>query len=259
MAQEKQDTGTLGKAVQLIDLVSRCDEPVRFTDLLKMTGQPRGSLHRQLRHLLAEGLLDQNKDGAFSPGLRLLAFASRAWARSSVRQLAERHMLALHEATGETVHLGMLRGTEIIYLDKLESKQAVRMHSQVGNTSPVYCTGIGKAALSCLSESELHSRLDQLMINKFTPHTLVDKSSLKRQLEAAKQEGCAFDLEEHQVGIRCVAAPIHVPDQDFLGGISVTAPAFRTDLEQLSLWAPAVKEAAQDIVADILSGLGPSR
>lgn len=259
MAEEKLETGTLGKAVQLLDLVSRSDAPVRFTDLLKMTGQPRGSLHRQLRHLLAEGLLDQNGDGAFMPGLRLLSFASRAWAKNSIRQLAERHMLALHEATKETVHLGMLRGTEVIYLNKLESTQVVRMHSQIGNASPVYCTGIGKAALSCLTENERDVRIRQLEMASFTSHTLTCPRQLQEQINKVVEEGHAFDLEEHQAGICCVAAPIHAPDQNFLGGISVTAPSFRADLKQLSLWSGLVKTAAKNISADILSGLGPLR
>jgi hypothetical protein len=130
------ETGTLGKAVALLDLVARADNPPRFTDLLKLTGQPRGSLHRQLRHLVLEGLIDLSPDGGYTPGLRLLQFASRAWARNSFRLVAEPHLTHLHEMTGETVHLGVLRDCEIVYLDKIESRQAVRMHSQVVSERP---------------------------------------------------------------------------------------------------------------------------
>lgn len=243
--------------MQLLDLVARADTPLRFTDLLKLTGQPRGSLHRQLRHLLAEGLLDLAPDGCYQPGLRLLTFASRAWARNSVRLLAEPHMVALHEATGETVHFGVLRGAEIVYLDKLESRQTVRMHSQVGNASPVYCTGIGKAALSCLSEDQLSELVGTLSMHQFTPHTLPDRTALLSQVKEIRREGYAFDLEEHQAGIRCVAAPIHVAEHDFIGGISVTAPAFRADMAQLLNWIVPVRSIAEKIAVAILYGRGP--
>lgn len=252
-----EETGTLGKAVQLLDLVARADSPLRFTDLLNLTGQPRGSLHRQLRHLLAEGLLDLSPDGCYQPGLRLLTFASRAWARNSIRLLAEPHMMALHDATGETVHFGVLRGSEIVYLDKLESRQAVRMHSLVGNASPVYCTGIGKAALSCLSDADLKERVANLTMHKFTPQTLVGTDALLVQVQEIRAQGHAFDLEEHQPGIRCVAAPIHVPEHGFIGGISVTAPAFRADMEQLLKWIAPVCSTATTIAVSILYGHAP--
>ncbi len=250
-------TGTLGKAIALLDLVARSDVPLRFSDVLRLTGQPRGSLHRQLRHLVVEGLLDLSADGAYVPGLRLLAFASRAWARNSARQLAEPHIRRLHERVGETVHFGELRGHKIVYLDKLESRQAVRMYSQVGNASPVHCTGIGKAALSCLDSVPLRTLLDQLVLEAFTPHTLTELVSLEAEIDDVRRRGISFDMEEHQPGIRCVAAPVASRAQGFIGGLSITAPAFRADIEQLNDWAPLLAAAASAIASDMDRGLSP--
>jgi IclR family transcriptional regulator, acetate operon repressor len=253
------ETGTLGKAVALLDLVARADNPPRFTDLLKLTGQPRGSLHRQLRHLVLEGLIDLSPDGGYTPGLRLLQFASRAWARNSFRLVAEPHLTHLHEMTGETVHLGVLRDCEIVYLDKIESRQAVRMHSQVGNSAPAYCTGVGKAALSCLDDADLHARCARMAFHAYTPGTLGCAQDLMDDIANIRARGFAFDLEEHQPGIRCVAAAIHAPAAGILGGVSVTAPAFRAGSEQLDAWAEPVCRAARAIVADIAGRLGPRR
>ena len=253
------ETGTLGKAVALLDLVARAENPPRFTDLLKLTGQPRGSLHRQLRHLVLEGLIDLSPDGAYTPGLRLLQFASRAWARNSFRLVAEPHLTRLHETTGETVHLGVLRDCEIVYLDKIESRQAVRMHSQVGNSAPAYCTGVGKAALACLVDEALQTLTVRMSFNPYTQATLADAGALVREIGEIRQRGFAFDLEEHQPAIRCVAAAIHAPEANILGGISVTAPAFRAGPEQLEAWAAPVCAAARLIVADVARRLGPRR
>ncbi|WP_083637368.1 IclR family transcriptional regulator [Pararhizobium arenae] len=252
-------TGTLGKALALLDLVVASDRPLRFTDILALSPQPRGTLHRQLSHLVEEGLLSLRADLTYEPGLRLLKFAARAWSGNQFRVIAEPYLHRLHEEAGETVHLGVLRGQEVIYLDKVESRQTVRMQSQIGNASPVYCTGLGKAALSALPVEVLEETIAGLSFQKFTAHTLTDGQSLKRDLDEARRVGHAFDREEHEAEIRCVAAPIHAPGLSFVGGISVTGPAYRVTMAQLENWAPAVRRIAAGISEEAALKLGPGR
>lgn len=252
-------TGTLGKVLALLDIVVTSERPLRFTDILAIAGQPRGTLHRQLSHLVEEGLLSLRADLTYEPGLRLLKFASRAWSGNQFRAIAEPYLHRLHEATGETVHLGIIRGIEVIYLDKVESRQTVRMQSQIGNASPVYCTGLGKAALSVLPEAQIDETIDRLVFRRFTPHTHADAASLKHDLEEARRDGYTFDREEHEAEIRCVAAPIHAPGLSFVGGVSVTGPAYRVTMEQLVGWAPFVRRIAAEISEEAALRLGPGR
>lgn len=253
------NTGTLGKAIAVLELVALSDRPMRFTEILERAGQPRGTLHRQLSHLLEEGLLDLNADHCYEPGLRLLKLASSAWARSDLRRLAAPHLQTLHELTGETVHLGVLKGAEIIYLDKVESRQAVRMASQIGKASPAYCTGVGKAALSVLPEPHLADLLRDAPFRRFTAQTITSLGALRVELEAIRTAGYAFDREEHEPGIRCVAAAIADPALSFVGGVSVTGPAYRVGEEVLQAWAPLVQRVAATITEEIAARLGPSR
>lgn len=257
-AAEGRETGTLGKLMTLLDLVTHADGPMRFTDILAIAQQPRGTLHRQLVHLAEEGLLEIDDDGRYLPGLRLLDLAARSWARNEFRLIAEPHLNALQQLTGETVHLGVLRGTSIIYLDKVEGQQPVRMYSQIGNASPIYCTGVGKAALSILPGERLKATLTGLDFQKFTAHTHTAET-LVAELGEIRKAGCAFDREEHEVGIRCVAAPIWSENLSFIGGISVTGPAYRLTMERLELWAASVREAAESIMNGMRIGLGPRR
>ena len=164
----------------VLEIVAASDEPMRFTDILRRSDQPRGTLHRQLSNLIEEGLLAVNRDHSYSLGIRLLKFASKAWAGNEFRTIAEPHLRRLHEQTGETVHLGVLRGLDVIYLDKVESRQAVRMYSQIGNASPVYCTGVGKAALSCLPQAELDRLLPRIVFHRYTEHTLMSSRRCRR-------------------------------------------------------------------------------
>jgi DNA-binding IclR family transcriptional regulator len=255
---DKRETGTLGKLMQLLDIVTHADAPMRFTDILAAANQPRGTLHRQLGHLTEEGLLEIDAEGRYAPGLRLLELASRSWARNEFRLIAEPHLSALQQLTGETVHLGVLRGASVIYLDKVEGRQPVRMYSQIGNASPVYCTGVGKAALSVLPDDRLASLISGVSFQRFTDNTHT-KDSLLGEIEEIRKSGNAFDREEHEVGIRCVAAPVHSDDLSFVGGISVTGPAYRLTFDRLDEWAVAVRQAAENIMGGMRIGLGPRR
>lgn len=251
------DTGTLGKAMSVLEAVATSPHPLRFTDLLDRLSQPRGTLHRQISNLMAEGLLTQRGDFYYELGPRLLKLASRAWSGNQFRQIAEPHLTALHQATGETVHLGVLADSEIVYLDKVESRSAVRMHSQIGKASPVYCTGVGKAALSRLPEQRLMQIARSIVFHRFTPATLTDAAALSAEIAIIRRDGLAFDREEHEAGISCVAAPISSPDGSLVAGISVTAPSYRVDMRQLEAWGPLVRRTADSISADITMRMGP--
>lgn len=258
-ARRVRETGTLGKLMALLDLVALADYPMRFTDILSLSDQPRGTLHRQLSHLVEEGLLEIDRDGRYLPGIRLLSLASRSWARNEFRTIAEPHLRLLQERTGETVHLGVLRGIEVIYLDKVEGRQSVRMYSQIGNASPAYCTGVGKAALSVLDDATIEASHAGLQFHAYTEHTHRGVADLLADIAAIRVRGYAFDREEHESGICCVAAPIRSDDGNMLAGVSVTGPAYRVTPEKLEEWAPLVRVAAASIMQDMHSRLGPKR
>jgi len=256
-SRTRADTGTLGKAISVLDIVASADEPMRFTDILAVSDQPRGTLHRQLSNLVEEGLLSLGRDHSYSVGIRLLKFAAKAWAGNRFRVIAEPHLRALHDHTGETVHLGVLRGNEVIYLDKVESRQAVRMYSQIGNASPVYCTGVGKAAMSALPDAELRDLVSTIKFRRFTDSTLTTPQALLNEIDEIRETGNAYDREEHEPGIRCVAAAIYSADRSFVGGVSVTGPAYRISAEALEGWAGLVRDAAGAIMDDMGARLGP--
>ncbi len=250
-------TGTLGKAVSLLELIALAEKPMRFTDVVEACGQPRGTVHRQLAHLVAEGLVDHVADQTYVVGLRLLQLAAKAWSSNDLRSVAAPHLAALQEATQESVHLAVLNGGQVTYLDKMEGKHTLRMHSQVGKTSPAYCTGVGKAALSMLSPDDLAALAAELDFHRFTQNTIVTPQMLGQDVAAIRSNGYGFDLQEHEIGIHCVAAPVMAPGRNFLAAISVTGPAYRVDVEQLRKWGPLVRETADQISAELACRLSP--
>ena len=256
-SRRKPESGTLGKALDVLDVIALSEKPPRFTDLLGQIDQPRGTLHRQISNLVAEGLVAVNPDHSYVPGLRLLKLAARAWSGNTFRLLAEPHIRQLHEATGETVHLGLMSGLEVIYLDKIESKQTVRMHSQVGNASPLYCTGVGKAMLALLPEEECAARAAQFDYVRHTETTLHTPELLLGEMEEIRKTGISHDREEHEPGICCVAAGLGGPDSGIIAGVSVTGPSFRISEQEKNRWQALVLEAARAIESDMEARLGP--
>jgi DNA-binding IclR family transcriptional regulator len=251
------ETGTLGKAIALLDIIARSEAPMRFTDILAVAHQPRGTLHRQLTHMVQERLLEVDREGRYGVGMRLLTFAARSWAGNDLRRVAEPHLALLHEKTGETVHLGVLHDLQVIYLDKVEGRQSVRMYSHIGNAAPAYATGVGKAALSTLDDPSLQAIAARMQFIAFTAHTHRSAASLLTDIEYIRARGYAFDREEHEDGICCVAAAIPPVGSQAPSGISVTGPAYRVTPEKLLGWAPSVRIAAASIAADLAVRLGP--
>ncbi|MEM1366089.1 MAG: IclR family transcriptional regulator [Pseudomonadota bacterium] len=252
-------TGTLGKAISVLDIIASTDQPLRFKDLLAVSTQPRGTLHRQLTNLIDEGLLEVAPDHSYRLGIRLLRFAVQAWDGNDLRNVAAPHIEQLHQATGETVHLGILQDIEVVYLDKVDARQSVRMHSQIGKASPSYCTGVGKAALSALPAAEASERIARMSFHPHTASTFVTAESLEREVDDIRRSGISFDREEHEPGIHCVAAAVSAHDGNTVGGISVTAPSYRVPMGRLAGWSDLVSKTAQAITKDLSLRMGPRR
>jgi IclR family transcriptional regulator, acetate operon repressor len=252
-----RETGTLGKAMDVLELIASSPTPLRFTDLLALSDQPRGTLHRQVMNLIEEDLLSIGRDQTYELGLRLMRFAAKSWSRNRFREIAEPIIRKLHEATGETVHLGVLSGSEVIYLDKVESRQSVRMYSQIGNASPTYCTGVGKCALSTLDDAKVRALLAKVNFKRHTPTTLVDMNALIAELHEIRRDGIGFDREEHEPGIHCVAAPVMSRDGALAAGLSVTAPSFRVSMQQLKEWSGLVRDIARELSDAVDARLSP--
>ena len=131
------------------------------------------------------------------------------------------------------------------------------MHSQVGNTSPVYCTGIGKAMLAKLDHKLCQEKAERIRYHRHTKNTLYTSEMLIADIEQIRLTGISHDREEHETGICCVAAGIISPDNEAVYGVSVTAPTFRLSIQETERWQMLVKQAAEAIESNLAARLGP--
>ncbi|AEF56072.1 IclR family transcriptional regulator [Marinomonas posidonica] len=246
---EKKTAGSsLSKALNMLNHVCTSPVPLRFAELVDLSELPKATAHRQLNTLLEHGLVrfDEHKQ-AYYPGYGLLALAHRTWANLDIRDVAASPMRDLWSSTQETIHLAVLDGAEVIYIDKLESPKSLRLYSAVGKKGPVYCTGVGKAMLAFLPPKKQQQVICEQAFIRHTEHTLTTPKALQDNLQQIKDTGISLDLEEHEIGIKCAAAPIFNSRHEVVAAISVTAPAFRTHDDIYEEMKGAVKLAAEVI------------
>ncbi|MDZ4094574.1 MAG: IclR family transcriptional regulator [Paracoccaceae bacterium] len=260
MRADGQGDGTVGKALDVLDMVAQAGRPLRFTELLADAAYPKATLYRLLQTLTHQGMLAYDPDRqCYFLGVRLVRLAHAAWAQSSLAPIARPWLDKLSSDTGETIHLAQLDVGQVLYVDKRNAATPVEMFAQAGKVGPAYCTGVGKAMLAHLPADQLEQALLRQSFHRFTAHTLTTAEALKAELEVIRQRGFAFDDEEHEPGIICVALPVLTRSGRAIGALSVTSTTARNSLDTLSGLAPKIRETAALIAAEAESWRFPEQ
>ncbi len=251
MGDEGPGDGTVGKALDVLDMVAMAGRPVRFTELLSQSPYPKATLYRFLQTLTNQGMLAYDPDRqAYALGVRLVRLAHDAWAQSSLAPIARPWIDALSGEVGETIHLAQMDQAQVLYVDKRNATRAVEMFSQAGKVGPAYCTGVGKAMLAFLPAAEPDRAISRQSFNRLTPKNNFTSNSLFAELQVIRKRGFAFDNEEHEPGIICIALPILTQTGRVMGALSVTSTIARSSLEALEMLAPRITETANEIAKE---------
>lgn len=260
MGAEGHADGTVGKALDVLDMVARHGRPVRFSDLLTQSEYPKATLYRLLQTLTHQGMLVLDPDqGTYALGVRLVRLAHAAWAQSSLAPIARPYLDELARLTGETIHLAQMDMGQVLYVDKRNAARPVEMFAQAGKVGPAYCTGVGKAMLAWLGREALDQALARQSFHRHTAHTLDSRDKLLTELQAIRDRGHAWDREEHEAGIICCAVPILTRGGRVIGAISVTSTTARTTLDALGAQAPVIRDIAAKIAAEAESWRFPEQ
>ena len=251
MEAQSNSDGTVGKALDVLDMVAGAGRPVRFSELLADSVFPKATLYRFLQTLTNQGMLMLDPDrGTYTLGVRLVRWAHAAWAQSSLAPVARPYLDVLSAETAETIHLAQMDQGQVLYVDKRNAARPVEMFAQAGKVGPAYCTGVGKAMLAYLSDDELQAAIDRQSFHRFTSSTYDTPAKLRAELRLIRERGYAFDREEHEPGIICIAVPILTRAGRVIGALSVTSTTQRTNLAALEAQAERVKETAAQIAAE---------
>ncbi|ANZ43509.1 IclR family transcriptional regulator [Lentzea guizhouensis] len=216
----------LGKIMAVLNAYGVDDDELGFAELQRRTGLPKATLHRLLGDLTEVRLLDQASRG-YRLGGHLFQLGLRAAAERGLVEVAIPYLEDLYERTHETVHLGLREGHEVVYAAKLGGHRQASSPSRLGGRLPLHATAIGKALLA-LAPSDVQAAVLAAPLTRRAPRTVVAPGILRRQLEAIAETGVAYEFEESQVGLACVASPVLDGDQ-VVAAVSVAGPAERFD------------------------------
>lgn len=238
---------SVDRALRVLQVLSRYGAGATLEELAEETGLPKSSLHRTLAALRQRGFAVSEGDGRYLLGAELLRVAFDFHERLDVRAVLRPVLEQLREQLNETVHLGVLDGADVVYLDKLESSHPIRLTSMVGGRNPAHATAVGKALLAWTyaTDDAIRGWLKRIgSLRGRTPNTITDEQGLVREMARIRGDGYARDMEESELGVRCVAVPVFlgrtIPD----AAISVSAPRDRLPATRIREVARALLTAA---------------
>jgi len=232
--------------MQIFELLVKAGE-TGVSDLGKETGLNRSNVHRILSTFEFLGYVEKDSTNRkYKPSLRLFELGSLVIQRNGVIKVTHPFLEKLGSTFGETSNLAVLDKNEVIYVDKVESSEALRMDLAVGRHVPAYCTALGKILLGGLSEERLNQYIEETRFDKRTTNTL-SKKGFRKQITEMKEKGFAIDDEELHLGIRCIAAPIKNHTGNIIASISTAGPSTRMDRNKLESIKPTLIEMSLEI------------
>ncbi|MBB5156974.1 IclR family transcriptional regulator [Saccharopolyspora phatthalungensis] len=215
------------------------DDALGVSELARRTGMAKTTVHRLAGHLADTGLLE--RDGtSVRLGLWLFEIGQLVVRRERLVEAARPYLADLREATRNTVHLAVLEGTEVVYLDVLRGPDAPNLPSRAGGRFPAHATGVGKAILSRSPETVV-ARVIEAGLPRVSSRTITAPGLLRRQLARYRESGIAFEREESGVGVVCVASPLVDAGGTAIAAVSISGWATRMRTERV---APAVRTVA---------------
>ncbi|MGD9865244.1 MAG: IclR family transcriptional regulator, partial [Pseudodonghicola sp.] len=219
-------SGTVGKALRLLELLSTYDTPVRLSELSRDAAMNKSTAYRMLEAMGRLGYVQQDEpNGRYMITTKMWQIGVRAFQRLDIRNIAKPYLDTLARETDEPAVLAIVEGNDAVIVDRAASSQAIQTVSQIGSRTPIHCSSLGKAYLMVGTEEKLQ-RLKR-PFQQVTPKTLTRIADLRKDVEEAIAAGIATAYDEYDEGVSGVSAPILGGDGKVHCAIGITLPTAR--------------------------------
>lgn len=245
------DITALQRGLRLLHLFSQYPRGLTAKQVAGFSRLPVSTVHRFLANLVTAGFLSCDNDGTYHLGIACFAIGQAAVGQLDIRRLSLPYLRELNQQTRETIHLTVRHGLSAVYVEKLDSPEPLRIHSRIGASVPLYCSAVGKVMLAYMPVEEQERILPELGLKRLTPNTVGNLQELKTELYRVRKNGYACDMEEHEMHIRCVAAPIWDHTGSVQSSLSITAPVVRMPVTRLRQLAPLIQTAGLQISREL--------
>jgi DNA-binding IclR family transcriptional regulator len=245
------DITALQRGLRLLHLFSESPRGLTAKQVAGLSRLPVSTVHRFLANLVTSGFLSCDGDGSYHLGIACFAIGQAAVGQLDIRRLSLPYLKELNQQTRETIHLTVRHGLAAVYVEKLDSPEPLRIHSRIGAAVPLYCSAVGKVMLAYTPEEERERILPELTIKRLTQNTVGNLQELRAELYRVHKNGYACDLEENEMHIRCLAAPIWDHTGSVQSSVSITAPTVRMPVTRLRQLAPLIQSAGLQISREL--------
>ncbi len=243
------DTPTM-RLLSLLEIIAAQDQLVSLQGLVEETGLPKPTVHRMLQQLEATGMLQRDSDGRhYGTGTRLRRLAENLLLNDTLHGARHAVLRQLVEESGESCNLTALSGSEVLYLDRVETAAPLRFYLQPGSRVPAHCSASGKMFLSQMTPAQRRRLLAHSELSRYTVKTLTDAEALESEILAAGKQGYAFDDEEFLPGLFCIAMLVPSPHGRSNLGVAIQAPIMRITASNALSLLPALERAVQALAA----------
>ncbi|MDQ5904793.1 MAG: hypothetical protein QG592_678 [Pseudomonadota bacterium] len=253
--ENKNSIQVIERMMSLLDVLAESPDPVALKYLAQATGLHSSTAHRILASLTGSRLVERHDAGTYRLGIRLLELGNLVKSRLNIRDVASAYMQTLHEQIGEAINLGIRHEDEIVYIERTSSgRSLVRVVYLVGGRAPLHLTSVGKLFLAEDGPDKVKAYAKRTGLPGKTPASLTSLPALEKELDKIRRHAIAFDNEEAELGLKCVAAPIHDDEGRLVAGLSVSAPVDRHRPE----WVTLVKSTA-DAISHAIGYVKPAK
>ncbi|KAA9161089.1 IclR family transcriptional regulator [Amycolatopsis acidicola] len=239
------------RAADVLELFLGTEPSLSAAQITARLDLPRSTVHELLTTLVARRYLDKQagEETMYRLGPVLLELGSRYQQRLEFAAEADTVARSVAAQCGETVHVGVLDGLDVVYVSKIDSTHSVRLISEVGVRLPAHCTAVGKVLLAGLPEAELTAALKGHKLAALTERSITSRSVLLAQLKEVRANGKASERSESNVDAGCVAAPVVDASGSWVAAMSISIPTSRHSDESWARWEKLVREGAAELSA----------
>ena len=230
MVSERKNINSVVKSLKILECFSREVKELKLTEISKMLEMPKSTTSNLIYTLLDMGYIEQNNEnGKFRLGAKLFILGKVFEHHLNMVEIAKSYMEILRNKFNESVHLSIPYNNAGICIEKIEGFNAIGMNSQVGKTLPLHCTASGKLILSGMSGEKLETTLKNINLFKRTEATITAVDTIRKEINSIKKKGYSIAVEEGEIGLTSIAAPIYNYKGELIACLSIAGPSARID------------------------------
>lgn len=242
--RQHSNLSSVRNAARVLKEFSRGTRELGVTEAARRLGIGKSTAHRLMATLADERLLEQDPHtGAYRLGLAMYELGADVSLHTDLHHACTPVIEQLAAATRETIQVAVLDGREVVYVERRDSQQALRIFGRIGHRNDAYCTSTGKVLLAFLPPEQLEPLLEGWVLTPKTEHTITSIPRLRRELELVRKRGWAENLNEVELGVASVAAPIRNGMGEVVAAVSVAGPLQRLTPDSLKRSARPTIEA----------------